>query len=623
MSAHRISTAGVAVILTAAGAVAGSSQAEAALYYWNDYDPGYYRPAQPLQQRRPKVKRNAVDKKTQAAEKEAAASAKPQGPLVISISIEQQKIRVYDSNGLFAEGPVSTGTKTHPTPMGVFSIIQKHKMHHSNIYSGAPMPYMQRITWSGVAMHQGVLPGYPASHGCIRMPMAFAQKMWNWTKMGARVLVTPGDMTPAPFSHPLLVAQKAVPQPVADETPQVDAPLGVKSDKGADAAREVGKSAETTEAKLELRSTVGHARTHTADASGVLPVNAAVTMSDASPAAASGVAETAIKAEAAKAEELKAEEAKPETAAKSEPSKSEPTRSEAEIAPATAAAAATGDKAEESGSDDIVTGEVKSSPTSVSAKAEDSVVEPGAEAKAEAKPADVKAETAKADTPKADAVKADEPKAAEKAADKPAEPAKPVAEKAAPEKAAPEKAVTEKAATETPAKKDVSRLPGLEKAKPELKREGQVAVFISRKDGKLYVRQNFKPVFDVPVTIAPSDKLLGTHVFTAEVDKNDPNALRWSAVSLPITARYAPRNDEDERATRRRKGAGSVPAAVKPAPLPTANSAAEALDRITIPQDALTRIAEVLSTGGSIVVSDQGINQGETGEGTDFIVRLR
>jgi len=76
--------------------------------------------------------------------------------------------------------------------MGVFSVIQKNKMHRSNIYSGAPMPYMQRITWSGVAMHAGVLPGYPASHGCIRMPMAFAVKMWNWTRMGARVIITPG-----------------------------------------------------------------------------------------------------------------------------------------------------------------------------------------------------------------------------------------------------------------------------------------------------------------------------------------------------------------------------------------------------------------------------------------------
>ena len=151
--------------------------------------------------------------------------------------------------------------KGHSTPMGVFSIIQKHKFHHSNIYSGAPMPYMQRITWSGVAMHAGVLPGYPASHGCIRMPMAFAMKMWNWTKMGARVVVTPGEMTPASFSHPLLVAQKVAPQPVvADEIkndlPKTDMPA-VKSDKGADAGSTI--KSENSAASLELRSTVGHA----------------------------------------------------------------------------------------------------------------------------------------------------------------------------------------------------------------------------------------------------------------------------------------------------------------------------------------------------------------------------
>ncbi len=126
-------------------------------------------------------------------------NAKPQGPLIIAISIEQQKVRVYDANGLFAESPVSTGMKGHSTPMGVFSVIQKNKMHRSNIYSGAPMPYMQRITWSGIALHAGVLPGYPASHGCIRMPTAFAVKMWNWTRMGARVIITPGLITPANF----------------------------------------------------------------------------------------------------------------------------------------------------------------------------------------------------------------------------------------------------------------------------------------------------------------------------------------------------------------------------------------------------------------------------------------
>ena len=127
---------------------------------------------------------------------------------MIAVSIEQQTVKVYDANGLFAESPVSTGMRGHSTPMGVFSVIQKNKFHRSNIYSGAPMPYMQRITWSGVAMHAGALPGYPASHGCIRMPMSFAMKMWGWTRMGARVVITPGEIAPESFTHPLLVAQK-------------------------------------------------------------------------------------------------------------------------------------------------------------------------------------------------------------------------------------------------------------------------------------------------------------------------------------------------------------------------------------------------------------------------------
>lgn len=167
---------------------------------------------------------------------------------------------VYDTNGVFAESPVSTGMKGHSTPMGVFSVIQKHKFHHSNIYSGAPMPYMQRITWSGVAMHAGVLPGYPASHGCIRMPMAFAVKMWNWTKMGARVIVSPGEMTPHSFQHPLLASVRVPPQPAASLEPQTN--VGDKSDKGAAPKAAEGKPQETrtasADAVLELRSSVGH-----------------------------------------------------------------------------------------------------------------------------------------------------------------------------------------------------------------------------------------------------------------------------------------------------------------------------------------------------------------------------
>ena len=134
-------------------------------------------------------------------------------------------------------------------------------------------------------------------------------------------------MTPAPFSHPLLITQKVIPQqPVADEAPQVDAPLGVKSDKGADATKEIGKATDTAEVKLELRSTVGHALTQTADASNAMPANAAVTMSDASPAAASGEA-TPVKVEAANVEETKTGEAKSEEA-KSEEAKPEGAKSE-------------------------------------------------------------------------------------------------------------------------------------------------------------------------------------------------------------------------------------------------------------------------------------------------------
>ena len=151
------------------------------------------------------------------------------------------------------------------------------------------------------------------------------------------------------------------------------------------------------------------------------------------------------------------------------------------------------------------------------------------------------------------------------------------------------------------------------------KRAGQIAALISRKDSRLYVRQNFSALFDVPVTIAPSDRPLGTHVFTVRVDKDDPSVLRWSVVSLPAPARYAERRDEDERALRRRKIAG----AIEVKPLPLANSPADALDRLTVPADAMARITEAISTGGSIIVSDQGITAGETGEGTDFIVSLR
>ena len=343
-------------VLAAAGVVSATSYAEAAVF-WSDSDPGISGPGPSVPQRGQKPRRHA-DKKIEARSK---AAAKPQGPLVIAISINKQNMKVYDANGFFAETPISTGMAGHPTPTGVFSVIQKQKLHHSNIYSGAPMPFMQRITWSGIAIHAGVLPGYPASHGCIRMPMAFAVKMYGWTKMGARVVVTPGEMSPASFSHPLLVAEKVVPQPVAaaeepKTEPKTDAPVAVKSDKAADVHATVmpataDTATVTAEANLELKSTIGHSggvkpgmgetsasssslreQTHTADASAS---SASDTMSDATSAskasphevAAAGIdSESSTTSGAVKTSDASAEakpEADPATAKSGEVASSE------------------------------------------------------------------------------------------------------------------------------------------------------------------------------------------------------------------------------------------------------------------------------------------------------------
>jgi lipoprotein-anchoring transpeptidase ErfK/SrfK len=160
-------------------------------------------------------------KRVDEAKKEQPIS--PKGPLIISIAIANQHLTVFDGSAAIAHAPVSTGMSGHPTPMGVFSVIQKQKWHQSNIYSGAPMPYMQRITWSGVAMHAGVLPGYPASHGCIRMPHDFAVRLYGMTKVGVRVFVTRNDVTPTPFADPHLFTPKP------PEAPQAASPIEKQS----------------------------------------------------------------------------------------------------------------------------------------------------------------------------------------------------------------------------------------------------------------------------------------------------------------------------------------------------------------------------------------------------------
>jgi hypothetical protein len=427
-----------------------------------------------------------------------------------------------------------------------------------------------------------VLPGRPASHGCIRMPMAFAVKMWNWTKMGARVVITPGEITPASFSHPLLASVRASPQPTAADEANPDAPRAAKVDK-----MDTGASA-SAGTRVELRSTLGHGdnakpavdetrasalQRRTADASNA-GANPPVSMSDATPAGGRAlVSAQAVSDKPGDSSNIEAANSK-----------------------------AAPDNAKH---DDVASSDDRSSETggeAVKVEAAAIVTNKAEAAEVAAQMDDVKARPSKADASKASDRTNEKPEDGVKAVAAPAVLPEPDKDQARPS--------------------DVLKA-GAPKVDPAAasRRAGQIAVLVSRKDSKLYVRQNFAPLFEAPVTIAPSDRPLGTHIFTVQVDKHDVNVLHWSVVSLPAPTRYADRRGEDERSSRRRKIAGAVPIEVKPLPLP--DGPAEALDRLTVPADAMARIAEALSTGGSIIVSDQGIGVGETGEGTDFIVSLR
>ncbi|MDN3276509.1 L,D-transpeptidase [Frankia sp. RB7] len=135
---------------------------------------------------------------------EAVAPREAGEPIMAIVSIKSQQVTFYDSEGWILRAPVSTGTTGRETPAGVFAVVEKDKDHHSSMYDDAWMPNMQRITWNGIALHGGPLPGYAASHGCVRMPFPFAESLFDKTNIGMRVIISPNDAAPVDFSHPSL-----------------------------------------------------------------------------------------------------------------------------------------------------------------------------------------------------------------------------------------------------------------------------------------------------------------------------------------------------------------------------------------------------------------------------------
>jgi hypothetical protein len=182
---------------------------------------------------------------------ESIASRTAGEPIMAIVSLRSQRITVYDANGWILRAPVSSGQKGRETPAGIFSVIQKEAEHYSNLYDDAYMPHMQRITWSGIALHGGHLPGYPASHGCVRMPFGFAARLFDVTRMGMRVIVAPSDVAPTEIAHPALFRSKPGTRAVAAARAAEAAEAVRKADQARLAA--VAASREAARAMMPVR----------------------------------------------------------------------------------------------------------------------------------------------------------------------------------------------------------------------------------------------------------------------------------------------------------------------------------------------------------------------------------
>jgi hypothetical protein len=455
------------------------------------------------------------------------------------VSIGEQRVTIYDAQGRILRAPVSSGQTGYETPPGIYSVIQKEAEHYSNLYDDASMPFMQRITWSGIALHAGALPGYPASHGCIRMPHGFAERLFEMTAMGMRVIVVPTDVTPADIVHPALFKPRPLGQEVSTASP----------------------AAATQDQPMRLGATESNVPPPT------IPPKQLVTLKSIA----------AEKAAAAEAAARAADEAR--LAA------TRLTGESARLVKAQRFAEGAKNRAETmlKSAEEALTAANAANPPNLAAveRAEE------AKTKAQAKVTEAQAQldVAKAAAePKMEAVT----RAREEA--KNAEAAKVAAQKAAKEADA--------------------------KMSP-------VSVFISRQTQRLYVRQAFQPIFDAPITITDADKPIGTHIFTALDYVKDGADVRWSAVTMTSSqsrrepeARRGRYDDEDDRPYSRRRQ--KIDRSAEPGATDLEGAKA-ALDRVTIPKDVVDRIAEVVSPGSSLIISDEPLSR-ETGKGTDFIV---
>ena len=474
-----------------------------------------------------------------SADRKKPALKAATGPVLAVVSLARQRIWVYDATGLIAQSAVSTGQAGHTTPTGVFSVVQKKRFHRSNIYSAAPMPYMQRITWSGIALHAGVVPSYPASHGCIRLPQQFAVELWGITRVGARIVIVPDNASVLDIEHRRLPAPAMAPAPpdAGSAGQQAKAETGQPAGRATEIVDVAYiKSPDEAIPPTQLLNPLERAKIARQRA-----IADAASTAKATKAAAAMSAAKAIEANSAIAARRGAELALATVRAKRD------------------AAAATMDKAAK---------------VDAMKRARDLLVQ------AESKVAE--AEKAVEQARVVEGLQILEAAAAEKAARS----AKEASEEAA------------------------ARLKATER------NTEPISIFVSRKAGRIFIRQAWAPIHEAPVTFKESELPFGTHTYLAAASGDGGRNLRWISVSLPSSWPVQPRQEA-------RRDAQSSPAPPSAAAIGhRPETAASVLERFELAEETRSFIEDRLWTGASMIVSEEGISP-ETGATTDFIVVTR
>jgi len=544
-----------ASMLLAAGA---TDVAQAQFFPWGGWEGPSSWNQRP--RRQPRVRRYVEPKD----EKPTAKLPKPEGALLLVVSLGRQTVTVYDGAKKIATSPISSGMRGLETPSGIFSLLEKNRYHYSNLYGGAPMPFMQRVTNSGVAMHAGVVPGHPASHGCIRLPYSFARSLFGITDVGARVVISDEDLSPKEFHSARLIA----PLPPADLA-RNNAPERASATKE-DFSKIVGvtPAEAATSDKPRTREVAAAQR-----AAQTQELAAAIKVAEAGKTnAKEHVQITGDLARKAKDEVHKARKEAKQLAYAARKAKRSAKAAEREFA---------GLMRKKSKVDIKTLDKEALEKESENELAEEAkVLDLWEAAKAAQRRADKQADAI------TKAVAAAE--AAEKVRHTAVEDAKKAEQEVDDAKAA-------LAAAET----------------IEARKDYPVSIFVSGKTGRLIAKLGFERVINVPVKITDPDRPLGTHVFTATAFTEGEKALRWTVTTVKPPA-------EDSRPQTRRRRRRHADEEYVPRAGPDADPA-RALERIEIPQATRERLAELMKPGSSFIVSDYGLSR-ESSKRTEFIV---